>query len=148
MPTSVPLLMAAPLAPSDREGLAMALTGAGLPADDVREKGPLFWRFATPDGTPAGFGGLEIHGDLALLRSIVVLPVQRAHGFGDAIVAILENEARSHRCSAIWLLTTTGRRYFERFGYRTAADVPAAIKSTRQYALLCPPTADAMVKVL
>lgn len=148
MPTTLPHLHAAPLARSERDGLAAALAGAGLPNDDVREAGPLFWRFATPDGTPAGFGGLEIHGDLALLRSVVVLPVVRSHGFGDAIIAILENEARAHHCTAIWLLTTSARRYFERFGYSVETNVPAAIRGTRQFALLCPPAAEAMVKAL
>ncbi|TAK48371.1 MAG: GNAT family N-acetyltransferase [Xanthobacteraceae bacterium] len=148
MPNSLPLLIATPLATWERDGLAAALAGAGLPADDVREKGPLFWRFSATDDTPAGFGGLEVHDDLALLRSVVVLPVVRQHGFGDAIVASLENEARAHNCSQMWLLTTSARRYFERLGYQVDLDVPDAIRGSRQFALLCPPVADIMVKAL
>lgn len=137
MNSTAPALTAIPLAAWERDALAVALSKAGLPTDDVRDKGPMFWRYHTADDIPAGFGGMEVYGDLALLRSIVVLPVVRQHGFGDAIVAALENEARTRGCSAVWLLTTTARRYFERLGYavRAADTIPAAIKSSRQFKL-------------
>ena len=92
-------LVAMPLAAWERDGLAAALQGAGLPTDDLAEPGRLFWRFETAETEPVGFGGLEIlHGD-ALLRSIVTLPPLRKRGIGAAIVASLEEEARQHRLS-------------------------------------------------
>lgn len=148
MSVEAPVLTAIPLAAWERDALAVALSKAGLPTEDVREKGPLFWRYNNREDLPAGFGGMEIYGDLALLRSIVVLPVVRQHGFGDAIVAALENEARAKGCKSIWLFTTTARRYFERLGYTMCAfdDVPEAIKSSRQYKLC--QDGQAMVKTL
>lgn len=55
-------LLATPLAAWERDGLKAALVKAGLPADDVGDARPLFWRFETAEDIPVGFGGLEIHG--------------------------------------------------------------------------------------
>ena len=48
----------------------------------------------TVEDIPVGFGGLEIHGSDALLRSLVTLPPLRQLGMGAAMVAVLETEAR------------------------------------------------------
>ena len=82
-------LLATPLAAWERDGLKAALLKARLPADDVGDARVLFWRFETTD-IPVGFGGLEIHGSDALLRSLVTLPPLRQIGMGAAMVAVLE----------------------------------------------------------
>ena len=100
-------LQATPLAPFERDGLAAALGGAGLPAADVGDPQLMFWRFETYEDIPVGFGGLEIHGRDALLRSVVTLPPLRRVGMGAAIVGVLEGEARARKCGAIYLLTSS-----------------------------------------
>ena len=99
---------ASPLAVWERDGLAAALAKAGLPADDICAARPLFWRFENDD-VPVGFGGLEIFGDQALLRSVVTLPPVRNRGIGTAIVTTLEAEANIRGCSAVWLVTERPR---------------------------------------
>jgi N-acetylglutamate synthase-like GNAT family acetyltransferase len=145
-----PSLVALPLAVWERDGLKAALAGAGLPADDILAAGPQFWRFSTQDDVPAGFGGIEVHGADALLRSVVTLPPLRSRGIGQAIVRALEAEAIVMRCSAVWLLTTTARTFFDRLGYAAVdrAGVPGAIRATAQFSALCPDSATAMVKRL
>jgi amino-acid N-acetyltransferase len=91
-------LLAIPLAPWEREGLKSALLKAGLAVDDIGEPGVLFWRFETFEDIPVGFGGIEVHGRDALLRSLVVLPPLRQLGMGAAIVGLLEIEARALKC--------------------------------------------------
>jgi GNAT superfamily N-acetyltransferase len=88
-------LLATPLAAWERDGLKAALLKARLPADDVGDARVLFWRFETVEDIPVGFGGLEIHGSDALLRSLVTLPPLRQIGMGAAMVATLETEARA-----------------------------------------------------
>jgi N-acetylglutamate synthase-like GNAT family acetyltransferase len=144
----MPLLRATPLAAWERDGLKAALTKAGLLADDVAEPDRLFWRFERHDDMPVGFGGLEIHGTDALLRSIVILPPLRRRGSGRAVVGALEQEAQRHGCGAIYLLTMSEADFFARLGYAACArdKVPDAIRSSRQFAALCPETAAVMVK--
>src|SRR6266478_6269260 len=103
-------LLATSLAAWERDGLKAALVKAGLPADDVGDARVLFWRFETTD-IPVGFGGLEIHGSDALLRSLVTLPPLRQIGMGAAMVAVLETEARALKCRAIYLLTASAAIY-------------------------------------
>jgi amino-acid N-acetyltransferase len=82
------------------------------------------------------------------LRSLVTLPPLRQIGMGAAMVAMLETEARALKCRAIYLLTAADANFFGRLGYAPCArsDMPEAIRSSRQFATLCPPTAAAMVK--
>jgi N-acetylglutamate synthase-like GNAT family acetyltransferase len=141
-------LLATPLAAWERDGLRAALVKVGLPADDIGDPQLLFWRFETYEDVPVGFGGLEIHGPDALLRSLVTLPPLRQVGMGAAMVGVLEVEARARSCRTIYLLTTSEADFFERLGYARCArgDAPAAIRASRQFSELCPAGATAMVK--
>jgi N-acetylglutamate synthase-like GNAT family acetyltransferase len=146
----LPQLTAFPLATWEREGVKAALKKVGLPAADVEAPNRLFWRFETADVVPVGFGGLELHGDDGLLRSVVTLPPIRGRGIGAAIVAILEVEARVLGCRALWLLTTSAAEFFAELGYAKCerVNVPQAIRETLQFAALCPASATVMTKRL
>lgn len=141
-------LIATPLAAWERDGVGAALAKAGLPADDIGDPYVLLWRFESYEDVPIGFGGLEIYDYDALLRSVVTLPPLRQVGMGAAIVAALEAEAQARRCRAVYLLTTSEADFFTRLGYKpcTRDDVPEAIRASRQFAALCPPTATVMMK--
>jgi N-acetylglutamate synthase-like GNAT family acetyltransferase len=140
-------LLALPLAAWERDGLKAALVKAGLPAEHVGDPRLLFWRFETHEDVPVGFGGLELHGTDARLHSVVTLPPLRELGMGAAIVAALEDEARAHRCRAIYLLTESQRDFFARLGYASCApgDVPDAARGSGQFDRLCA-SAAVMVK--
>jgi amino-acid N-acetyltransferase len=145
---AAPRLLATPLAAWERDGLKAALVKTGLPADDVDDAGLLFWRFESLNDVPVGFGGLEIHGRDALLRSVVILPRLREIGMGRAIVETLETEAAARQCRAIYLLTTSQTEFFARLGYAPCerSDVPDGIRASGQFTTLCPATADVMIK--
>ena len=55
-------LVAIPLALWERDGIKAALVKAKLPAHDLGDARVLVWRFEAIEGTPVGFGGLEIFG--------------------------------------------------------------------------------------
>ena len=148
---AVPLrLTAIPLATWERDGVKAALRGANLPADDVEAAGTLFWRYEARDLSPVGFGGLEVHGRDALLRSIVTLPPLRNRGIAGAIVDALEAEARIAGCQTIWLLTVSAQQLFGQLGYAECGrdDVPQAIRDTREFTALCVASATVMTKSL
>lgn len=149
MPAKAPLLLAFPVATWERDGLAAALSKSDLPIGDVHLADRLFWRFEHND-VPAGFGGLEIHGTDALLRSVVTMPPMRGHGVGSAIVAALETEAMIAGAHTMWLLTTKSAPFFARLGYamRERAAVPEGIRQAQEFATLCPADATVMTKPL
>jgi N-acetylglutamate synthase-like GNAT family acetyltransferase len=142
-------VVALPLATWERDGMKAALAKAQLPVDDIEAPGRFFWRFEQ-SYTPVGFGGLEIHGPDALLRSVVTLPPVRGRGIGAAIVAMLETEASIAGCRTAWLLTVSATPYFEKLGYETRdrAAVPEAIRASAEFTALCPADATAMAKPL
>lgn len=145
-----PRLFAFPLKLGERGALSRALAKAKLPIDDIESPTLLFWRFETTDSIPVGFGGLEIYGEDALMRSIVILPPLRSRGLGTAVVGQLETEAAVLKCRAVWLLTDGASEFFDRLGYAKCdrAVVPQAIRESREFAQLCPETAEVLVKRL
>ena len=85
-----------------------------------------------------------------LLRSLAVAREARGTGIARALVARLEDNARSCGRQDVWLLTTTAERFFERAGYERVSreDVPGEVRLCRQFAALCPSTASCMRKRL
>ena len=143
-------LDASPLRGNELPALAKALSAAGLPFDDISLPGRVFFRFAMRGGETVAYGGIELYGPAALLRSIVVLPAHRRHGYGRAIVDRLLNEARVAKVDYAYLITTSARSFFEHVGF-TVIDrgaAPASILGTRQAAGLCPASAPLLVKRL
>jgi amino-acid N-acetyltransferase len=126
------------------------LEAEGLPASDLTESHLEHFFFTGSDGTPRALVGLEIYGEAALLRSLVVSAAARTQGLGSALVLHAEGYAAAHQVRSIYLLTTTAEAYFERRGYRRIdrAQAPAAIQSTREFASLCPASSAFMIKRL
>jgi N-acetylglutamate synthase-like GNAT family acetyltransferase len=145
-----PRLVAFPLKPWERDALTSAVARAGLPTADIRAVEHLFWRFEGEDEIPVGFGGLEIHGEHALLRSVVTLPPLRRRGIAVTIVSQIESEATLRHCRSIWLLTLTADRLFERLGYVRCdgSEVPEEIRATAEFSALKPAGAHVMRKSL
>jgi N-acetylglutamate synthase-like GNAT family acetyltransferase len=143
-------LRAQQLATWERDGLKAALAGARLPVDDIAEPDRLFWRFETLNDVPVGFGGLEVHGKHALVRSVVTLPPLRKRGIGRAIIAALETEAQLRGCEEVFVLTTGSTELFSRFGYTPCdcAQMPDEICRTQEFAALMAAAASPMVKRL
>jgi amino-acid N-acetyltransferase len=146
--TGVRGLLATPLAAWERDGIKTALIKTGLQADDVTDPRLLLWRFESSADIPAGFGGLEIHGRDALMRSIVILPPLRGMGMGSAIVTALEGEARALNCRSVYLITLSEADFFARLGYGACrrTDVPEAIQQSHHFTKVYRASATVMVK--
>jgi len=121
--------------------LVAELTIARLPTDDLLEPDQYFFG----DGG-GGYGGLQILGKEALVRSIVIAPDSRQRGRGRQIVAGLVDQALALGATDLWLLTTDQSEFFRACGFhqesRSAA--PDNIRQTRQFAGLCPESATVM----
>jgi amino-acid N-acetyltransferase len=115
------------------------LEAEGLPASDLTESHLGHFFFTGSDGAPTALVGLEIHGEAALLRSLVVSAEARTRGLGS-----------TRQVRSIYLLTTTAEAFFEHRGYRRVdrAQAPASIQSTREFASLCPSSSAFMIKRL
>ena len=126
------------------------LQEANLPTEDLTEAKVERFSFAGPASQPTGLVGLEIYGDVALLRSLVVAPDRRGQGDGQTLLAHAEHQARSSGVRTLYLLTTTAETFFARQGFVRVPriDAPAAIRSTREFAGICPASSAFMGKAL
>jgi amino-acid N-acetyltransferase len=94
--------------------------------------------------------GLELYGDVALLRSLVVARQARSNGAGAALTEAAERLAVESGVNIVYLLTTTAERFFSARGYQKIdrAQAPKAIQGTSQFSGLCPSSAVLMMKQL
>ena len=95
-----------------------------------------------------GVIGLQPYGSFALLRSLAVRVVRRGSGLGSELLGSAERYAVQKGVSSIFLLTTTAKPYFEKYGYTQIAreSVPLVIRATSQFSSICPTSATAMRK--
>jgi amino-acid N-acetyltransferase len=126
------------------------LAANGLPWTDLSE-GHLEHFFCTGStDSPTGVVGLEMRGEHALLRSLAVHTAVRSTGLGASLVEHAEAYARANGVRAIYLLTTTAEEFFARRGYARLEreHAPPFIRSTREFADICPSNSAFMVKHL
>lgn len=136
---------------SDLPAIRQLLRDNGLPCDDLEAVHLHRFQIATDpaDGLVACVG-LEIHGDVALLRSLAVAAPHRRHGLGDDAVIAAECLASSLGVRRIYLLTMTAANFFDARGYRRheRASAPPALQRTTEFSTLCPASAACMAKNL
>lgn len=99
---------------------------------------------------PSGLVGLEIFGEVALLRSLAVAADAQGKGSGTRLLRHAEDFARAQGVAQVYLLTTTAGSFFSRQGYSAVSrsSAPEAIKATREFAGLCPASSAFMAKAL
>ena len=136
---------------ADLSAIQSLLRANNLPVADISKA--LIGGFLVAEGASGsviGIGRLEQFGSGVLLRSLAVAPGARGIGIARALVARLEDNARSCGRQDVWLLTMTGERFFERAGYLLVNRevVPSEVRLSEQFASLCPSTASCMRKRL
>jgi amino-acid N-acetyltransferase len=126
------------------------LSESGLPIEDITTQ-HLHHFFGCGSGLELeGLVGLELYGDVALLRSLAVASSKRGTGVGSGLVAHAERHARDQGVQSLYLLTTTAEQFFLRRGYARVPrdEAPAAIKGTKEFSGICPSSSAFMVKQL
>jgi N-acetylglutamate synthase-like GNAT family acetyltransferase len=155
-----PKLAVAPTAPEPEAGVAAlrleaipagdrnfrrCLEEAKLETIDLAGAAKTYFRLAEGEEGRA-YGGFEMRGSHALLRSIVVEGRGRGHGYGRTLVLGLIAEARKRGLADAYLLTDTAAPFFATLGFMPCARdaAPPEIAATRQFAELCPSSAKLM----
>jgi N-acetylglutamate synthase-like GNAT family acetyltransferase len=102
--------------------------------------------FVVDDGGRIVAGaGLDLRGDTALLRSVVVAPAMRGAGLGAAVLRRALHEVH-HRAGGVFALTTTAETYLSRFGFEPVprASLPQQLFESRELQDACPSSAVVM----
>lgn len=86
------------------------------------------------EGLPQGAAIYEVRGAECELVSLDAL--RRWQGIGTALLAAVEDAARTAGCTRLWLITTNDNtdalRFYQRRGYRFASVHPGAIAGSRR----------------
>jgi amino-acid N-acetyltransferase len=116
-----------------------------LPTEDLVDAGVYLYG-ALEGHTLAGVIGLQVLDGIGLLRSLAVATEHRQHGLGARLCDLVRAEAQARSLGSLWLLTTSARDYFARRGFEVVPRdlVPVAIRTTAQFASLCPSSAVVM----
>lgn len=133
------------------EEIRELLVASSLPAEDVSDAAAIMFLVAANDANAiSGCVGLEAYGTVGLLRSLAVAKDARGLGIGHALVAAAENAARMKGMAQLYLLTTTASQLFVSIGYNAVArsEVPESLRSSTQFASLCPASATCMRKLI
>jgi amino-acid N-acetyltransferase len=145
--------MSAPITISPRPSLSTAvklLASAQLPTEDLTAEHCKHFFFAGSPAEPTGLVGLELFGEVALLRSLVVSADRRGTGEGSVLLRYAEDHARAQGVRTLYLLTTTAEPFFAKHGYQRAPrdTAPDAIRATREFAGICPASSAFMARKL
>jgi amino-acid N-acetyltransferase len=95
------------------------LEKVGLMTDGIEQHMDNFM-VAEEDNIAIATGGLEIYDDIAILRSLAVLPEFQGMGIGDGLVRALINFAERRGVERIYLYTTSAKPFFEKIGFMVA----------------------------
>jgi len=127
------------------EAFRALLRSSGLPADDLDFKKDLLVGYYEGDEL-VGTGGLEVHGDFALLRSLSVKMGIRGKAVGSTITEYLLAEAKKRKLKGIYLLTETAHGFFLKRGFVDIArdSVPEEVKRSAEFSKHCSASAAAM----
>jgi amino-acid N-acetyltransferase len=127
---------------ADLGAIVVLLEQAQLPTSGVAEHLANFVVLEAQDEV-CGTVGLERHGRVALLRSLVVAPALQGHGAGSTLCDHLEQSARAQGLQTIYLLTETAEAFFAHRGYASIVrdSAPPEIAETDEFSRLCPASA-------
>lgn len=135
-------MLTRPLTLTDLPAVQTLLRESGLPTAGVVTHRDGFL-LAEEAGKLVAVTGVEVHGQLGLLRSMAVRPSSRSQGVAARLIAQAITQARQRGLSDLYLLTTTAQWYFLRHGFQTLARsaAPAALNSSAEFQGACPDSA-------
>jgi amino-acid N-acetyltransferase len=126
------------------------LAACALPNSDLSEKKLQHFFGCGAETNPCGVVGVELYGDVALLRSLAVASGARGKGCGKRLVQEAEQHAAQAGARRLFLLTTTAEAFFQALGYAQLSrdSAPEAIRATSEFTTVCSTSATLMAKDL
>lgn len=130
---------------ADLPAVQTFLKGQHLPIDGIVGNRSGFL-LVEDQGRLIGVAGLEVHGNVGLLRSVAVDPAYRSQGIARQLVQQAIQYARQLRLTDLYLLTTTAENYFPRFGFKKIprTQAPTVLHGSAEFQGACPETAALM----
>lgn len=138
------------IAPPAAADVLRLLATCSLPTADLAPHHFQHFLGIVESGALIGVVGLEIFGEVALLRSLAVDAEKRGCGLGGILVDRAEERAQAAGVRELYLLTTTAESFFLHRGYERfdRDQAPEAIRTTSEFSHLCPASSVLMRRIL
>ena len=139
-----------PATAADTGEVRALLERCGLPQEDLGPAHLEHFVVCRAGDELVGCIGLELFGEVALLRSLAVTPQHRGRRVGRWLWDAVRHQARASGVRRLYLLTTTAQALFVRWGFQAVPrqEVPDVVRGTAEYTTLCPTTAAVMMTEL
>jgi amino-acid N-acetyltransferase len=139
-----------PALAGDLEALTSLLYVAELPTAGIADAFPAGYCVVRDGEALIGAAGLEVHGRVALLRSVAVARAHRRAGLARRLVDDRLRYARACGVDAVYLLTTTAADWFRSLGFCDTArgEAPATLQRSAEFARICPASATCLAKII
>ena len=123
----------------DKEELKNLLSSNQLCFNDINEKGVRLFGVQLKNEV-VGFFGYELFDNLALFRSMVVVPEAQNKGFGGLIWSQAKEKLQDEGVSEVYLLTNTAAPFFGKQGFVEVerSSAPEPILATTEFKEFCP----------
>ena len=133
------MLSTSKLSDSEGDDLRLLLKLEKLCFNDVNKEGVHLYEVRLAEDV-VGYFGIELFGDNALFRSMVVKPEGRNKGYGTLIWQLAEEKLKDKKVKEVFLLTNTASTFFSKQGFVIIArdSVPEAIATTTEFTEFCP----------
>jgi len=120
-------------------GLKQLLSSGQLCFNDINESGVQLFGVRIK-GELVGYFGYELFNNLALFRSMVVVPEVRRSGTGSLIWEQAKKQLRKEGVNDVYLLTNTAAPFFSKQGFKEIirASAPEPILGTTEFKEFCP----------
>ena len=132
-------------ATEDFRAIIRMLSAYSLPDSDI-EPGRQSFIVAEHEGKIIGCAGYEAYGVTALFRSLAVDSEYRNLDIGKLLTGKVMDLAHENNIHEFYLLTTTADGFFQKQGWKVIHrnEVPEKIKTSTEFASICPSTAICM----
>lgn len=123
----------------EREELKNLLSSNQLCYNDINDKGVHLFGVQLKDEN-IGFFGYELFENLALFRSMVVVPEARNKGYGVLVWHQAKEKLVAEGVKEVYLLTNTAAPFFSKQGFTEVArtSAPEPISTTTEFKEFCP----------
>ncbi len=138
---------------SDLPAIVSLLNRVNLPTEGVREHVSdflmLFGSENITGAKPIGCVGLEVYGEIALLRSMAMAPEHQGKGLGTMLIETIVKYAKGRNIKTLYLLTETAEDFFHRIGFRIVEreQVPEDVKESIEFTKLCVTSPSMMLRI-
>jgi amino-acid N-acetyltransferase len=124
---------------ADYGGLATLLAENNLLSGDLDGENKAFFAFTDENGWRVGVGGLELYGDVALLRSFLTVSCHRGQGLGGQMLEELLDYAQRMGVRHVYLFTENAADFFAKHGFERAdrSNAPDSLRRSKQFGAHC-----------